>query len=179
MDPKLEIEILIEPYDDLRKVNDFLNGNALKRANCLPPPMLNQYCIVMEIGKDEILACAGATLARDRKLHLEKIYNFGRDASRMLMHRAIFCEIGRWFSIDARASQPALSGLIGMLEAEGVRFAFCELKKQTVRRAKGMGLNFEKVDAMLDLSQVDPIEREYYVENPPDLYRLDFSKITW
>jgi hypothetical protein len=177
MDPELKVEILIEPPDDLRKVNDFLNSNALKRAGCLPPPMLNRYCVVTE--KDEILACAGATLARDRKLHLEKIYNFGHDASKLLLHRAIFCEIGRWFSIDARAALPALRGLIGMLDAEGIRFALCELKKPTVRRAQGMGLHFEKVDAMLDLTRVDPIERQYYADNPPTLYRLDFAKIDW
>jgi hypothetical protein len=42
-----------------------------------------------------------------------------------------------------------------------------------------MGLHFEKVDAMLDLTRVDPIERQYYADNPPTLYRLDFAKIDW
>lgn len=172
----IRIETNDFPQNGLRDVNSFLNQIALKRYDALPPLMLDIYCVARD-ENNEILACCGASLAKEDGLYLESIYHISDPD--LLSDRNRWCEIGRWISIDATAALPVLRGIITEMQSQGIDFALCELKDPTVRRANSLGLSFNPIEARLDLGAIDPTGTDYYVDLPPKLYSLTFSEIQW
>lgn len=173
----MRYSLLFAGKDDLREVNDFLVTNALKAKDCLPPPMLDIFCVAHK--GDELVACCGASVAREGDLHLEGIYKLDETVGFLLGNRSQVCEIGRWFSLDMNSRLKVIQDLIEYLLSDGVKFALCELKDSTVRLVGRYGLNFKPTASVLNLSAIDPAELDYYEIDPPRLYVLDLRSIEW
>lgn len=169
---------MIKGRDDMRDVAHFLTDNALKRFDTNAPSLLDRFCVAYL--DDELVACCGATLARDRTMYLEKIYKLGHTITEDIAEdRGIFCEIGRWMSHVADLAPQVLKGIIEHAQSEGAQFAICEMVAPSMRRAKSLGLPFAEVESDLVLANVDPIARKYYEEHTPQLYKLDLAAIDW
>lgn len=151
---------------------------AKERFAANPPQMLNLYSVAFEDGGNAI-ACCGASLANEGPLLLEKIYEIAEYEQKLLKPRKHFAQIGRWIVTEPNVAMLVLKMLIQHLESRGIRFALCEMKSGPFRRATTLGLKFTPVDSRLVIDKVDPIEKGYYLEDPPRLYRLDFADIQW
>jgi hypothetical protein len=111
---------------------------------------------------DEIVGTLGLNMSYSSLPRLARVYRFDWDKAPYPVELGKIVEMGRWIAKRPGVADALLCAGVALAFAYGKSVGWCEQGTTLNRVCRAKGLALARVDAELDLAQIDPSDMSFY-----------------